>query len=160
MQNKQKKIIIICIAVVILVTLEQVVKYNIPKEEKITVIQNCLNINYIQNTGAAFGIGNNNTASFIIISLIVISIVLRFLITQIERTDKFIQISLVLILAGGIGNLIDRVFRGYVVDFIDVTPVISFPIFNLADIYITLGWMLFIIATIISYVKSEKKGQV
>lgn len=160
MQNKQKKIIIICIAVVILVTLEQVIKYNIPKEEKITVIQNCLNINYIQNTGAAFGIGNNNTASFIIISLIVISIVLRFLITQIERTDKFIQISLVLILAGGIGNLIDRVFRGYVVDFIDVTPVISFPIFNLADIYITLGWMLFIIATIISYVKSEKKGQV
>lgn len=159
MQNKQKKIIVICIAVAILVILEQVLKFIIPKEEKITIIQNFLNISYVQNTGAAFGIGNNNTISFIVISLIVIGLVFRFLIMQIERIDKFILISLVLILAGAIGNLIDRVFRGYVVDFIDITPAISFPIFNLADIYITLGWVLFIIATIIGYVKSEKKGQ-
>jgi len=146
-------------AVIILVILEQVLKFTIPKDERITVIQNFLNLSYVQNTGAAFGIGNNNTFSFIAISLIVIGLVFRFLITQIERTDKFIQISLILILAGGIGNLIDRVVRGYVVDFIDVTPAINFPIFNLADIYITFGWFLFIIATITSYVKNKKKGQ-
>ena len=56
---------------------------------------------------------------------------------------------LCVILAGGFGNLIDRVVRGYVVDFINVFPSLNFPIFNLADIYITLGWIFlaFIFAT-------------
>lgn len=159
MRIKQKKIIIVCIAVLLLVGIEQVVKFQIPKEGTIVLIQNFLNITYVENTGAAFGIGANNTANFIIINLIVLGLVVRFLITQIERMNIWTKIPLALILAGGIGNLLDRIFRGYVIDFIDINAWIHFPVFNLADIYITFGWVLFVIITIVHYVKNEKKGK-
>ena len=160
MQDKKKKIILICTFVIFLIIIEQVIKAIIPKQEKLVLIQNVLNVSYVENRGAAFGIGNNDTITFIIISIIIISMVVRFLLTQLERLDRFVLISLVLILAGGVGNLIDRVFRGYVIDFVDITPVLKFPIFNLADIYITLGWVLFIVATIRNYIKNVKKGTI
>ena len=59
--------------------------------------------------------------------------------------EKKTVMSLILILAGGFSNLIDRIFRGYVVDFIDVNEIINFPMFNLADILIFTGCALFAI---------------
>lgn len=158
MQSKHKKIILIVILVILFVGIDQFIKSNVPKEEKVVMINNIININYVQNTGAAFGIGTGNTAEFIIISLIIIGMVLRFIITQIDRVDRVIAISLTLILAGGIGNLIDRIALGYVVDYIDVSPIFSFPVFNLADAYITIGWILFVISVVINYIKEKKKG--
>lgn len=80
--------------------------------------------------------------TFIITSLIVIGIIIRFMIVQKNEMDHKTICALSLIIAGGLGNLIDRIIRGYVVDFIDITPIISFPKFNIADIYIFIGCVL------------------
>ena len=58
-----------------------------------------------------------------------------------------------LILAGGISNFIDRVFRGYVVDYIDITPIFNFPVFNLEDAVIIIGWIMFVVLISISAIK-------
>lgn len=72
-----------------------------------------------------------------------------------KMMDKKTQILLSLILAGGISNLIDRVFRGFVVDFIDLA-FFDFPVFNIADICVVSGWIMLVIVTII-YAKGENK---
>ena len=59
--------------------------------------------------------------------------------------NKKVYIGLLFFIAGGISNLIDRVFRGFVVDYIDFTQIIDFPVFNLADIVLVVGWILLII---------------
>ena len=64
------------------------------------------------------------------------------MINQKENIDNATYIILTIILAGGVGNFIDRIFRGHVIDFIDITGIISFPKFNLADIYIVCGWII------------------
>ena len=61
---------------------------------------------------------------------------------QANQIDRKTGIALAMVLAGGFGNLIDRIFRGFVVDFIDVSELINFPNFNFADIFIVLGWIL------------------
>jgi len=63
------------------------------------------------------------------------------MINQKDNINNITYIVLTTILTGGIGNFIDRVFRGYVVDFIDINQIINFPIFNFADIYIVCGWI-------------------
>ena len=159
MHEKQKKIIYTSVIALILIAIDQILKTIIPKEEQISIIKNILNINFVKNTGAAFGIGSSNTVSFIIVSIIIIIIIIRFFIMHAEKMNKLSQISLSIILAGGISNLIDRIFKGYVVDYIDITQVIKFPIFNIADIYIVLGWILFVIATLKGASKKEEKGK-
>ena len=159
MKIKQKKIIIAFIVALVLVVIDQIIKCNIPKEESIVIIENFLDFTYVQNTGAAFGIGANNMASFIVVNLIILGLVIRFLVTQIERMNIWTEIPIILILAGGSGNLIDRIFKGFVVDFIDINNWIVLPVFNLGDIYITLGWLLFLAITIINYIRSQKEGK-
>ena len=63
------------------------------------------------------------------------------MINQKENLDNVTNILLTIILSGGIGNVIDRIFKGHVVDFIDITSIINFPKFNLADVYIVCGWI-------------------
>ena len=74
--------------------------------------------------------------------------IVRFVSAQIDKLDKFTQISLSLVLAGGISNLLDRIIRGFVVDYINIKDFFQFPIFNLADICIVCGWIAFIVLTI------------
>ena len=130
----KKKYIKIFISVVILVFIEQIIKVFVLNHET---------SNIVKNTGIAFGIGQERTISIIITNLIILLIILRFLIKQINIMNMWSKISIALILAGGISNLVDRIFRGYVLDYIDINQIIKFPIFNLADIYIVLGWILF-----------------
>ena len=77
---------------------------------------------------------------------------------QSYRIDKKTQIILSMVLAGGISNLIDRIFRGFVLDFIDLSPLISFPVFNIADALIVVGWMELAITTMIYYLKNKDGG--
>ena len=70
-----------------------------------------------------------------------LGIIIKFMINQKDNIDNITYIVLTTVLAGGFGNLIDRIFRGHVVDFIDITDVINFPKFNFADIYIVCGWI-------------------
>lgn len=108
-----------------------------------TIISQILSFRLIFNKGGAFGVGQGeNIGTFIVSNLIVLGIIIRFIWLQKDRMDKKTMYSLFMVLAGGIGNFIDRVFRGQVVDFIEVFPSTHFPIFNLADVYIVLGWIM------------------
>ena len=103
-------------------------------DKNISIIPNFLEFNYIQNTGGAFGIGKIN---FILISSILIIIgIIVFLIKENKNITNYIPFFM--LLSGSIGNLIDRVFRGYVIDFIDIN-ILNFPNFNMADISIVFG---------------------
>jgi len=103
------------------------------------LIKNILHATYIQNTGAGFGILKGWNTILIFISLIIIGIILFYFDRIIK--EKSIHIPIALILGGAIGNLIDRIFLGYVIDFIDFR---IWPAFNIADSCITIGalWLI------------------
>ena len=140
---KNKKFDFWIIITIIAILIDQVVKVIISRELVdciISIIPNVLNLTYVQNTGAAFGIGNNSTSMFIIVNVIVIGLIVYFIFSKKEEISKAILVSLHLIIAGGISNLIDRIIHGYVIDFIDFYIFnYNYPVFNLADSFICIG---------------------
>ena len=88
--------------------------------QSIPVIRNVLHMTYVQNRGMAFGLFENNRMLFMIPTVILIGAVI-LAIVKLGRKNKLLDTSLGLILGGGIGNMIDRVARGFVVDFVDFT---------------------------------------
>ena len=142
--SKRKAITIGIIILLLIILFDQATKI-ILINQNITIIPNFLSFNYTQNTGAAFNIGTNNIITIIIINVIIIGLIIKF----IKDNDLHIGVlfSLFIVLAGGISNLIDRIFRGFVIDFIDVN-ILNFPNFNIADICIVLGIIFLIVITI------------
>ncbi|GHU35800.1 lipoprotein signal peptidase [Clostridia bacterium] len=134
---------------VIAVALDQISKYlvssSMEPKEVIPVIDWLFELHYAQNKGASFGIFADNRLLFMIPSAIAIIAMAAFLTWLIiKKKPMFLQISLALLLAGGVGNMIDRIRLGYVIDFINPTFV-NFAIFNLADSFITIGSVLVVI---------------
>lgn len=149
---KNKRMLFVILITILLVTIDQVVKYVIVDNlynGSITVLHGFLNLTYVENSGGAFGIGNNSNMMFVVVSSIIIAIIIKFILVQKNDLNIAILTSLVLILAGGIGNLIDRIFRGVVIDYIDINPIIKFPIFNIADICVVSACVIFFICIII-----------
>ena len=124
---------------VIIVILDQLVKCFII-DKNIVIIPNFLQITYTQNLGAAFGMGKKYIV--LILSIIFIIGILVFMKKEKNKIKNYFPY--VLILSGAIGNLIDRIFRGYVIDFIDVN-IFNFPNFNIADICIFIGVVYYLI---------------
>ena len=143
----KKKSLIVLISILLLIVFDQIVKYLIVNnfnigEEKI-LIDNFLKFIYIRNTGAAFGILSGNIIFLIGISLLLIFYIVKEMKKNIDNNLSLLSFSL--ILGGAVGNLIDRIFRGYVVDFISFTLFQrEMSIFNIADMYITIGVILLI----------------
>ena len=118
------------ISVIILIIIDQIIKFFIAKYyiNDIIIINNFLKLTYLTNTGAALGILSNNMIFLIIISILLIWYVLKEII---KSSNKLNKVSLLLILSGALGNLIDRIFRGYVIDYISFTLLNrEMPIFN------------------------------
>lgn len=130
------KSIIIGIIVLLVDQISKIIMIN----KKITLIPGFLSLNYIENTGGAFGMGKINIV--LILSLVLIIGIIVFLIKQKNKINNYTPY--IVIIAGSVGNLIDRIFRGYVIDFIDIN-VFNFPTFNIADIFITFGIIYLII---------------
>lgn len=152
----KKKNILIILSIFLLVIFDQISKIFISsyvlKYNDIKIIPNFLNLTYIKNYGAAFGILEGKRVFFIIITILV----LFYLIYELfKNKDKYCLISLVLIISGIIGNFIDRVVLGYVRDFISFK--IFDPVFNLADSFIVIGVIIFIIFSIIGDKNGSKK---
>lgn len=155
---------VIClISIAVLTAADQVIKFfaenNLSAESSIPVIKNILEWDYVQNTGAAFGIFENNTFLLSVITGIIILIGIIALIAK-KIKGGFLQAVAVMIIAGGIGNLIDRIRLGYVTDYIKVL-FIDFPVFNFADILVTCGsFMLigYLIWDIVREQKNKNKG--
>lgn len=148
----KKKIGIIIVAVIIL--LDQLTKM-LMINKQLTIIPNLLEFTYTENTGVAFGIANSEIFLIILVSILILGIIVKFI--KETQTDKNILLSLYFIIAGGISNLIDRIFRGYVIDFIDIN-ILNFPNFNIADICITLGVFVLIFIIAKSLFENEKTG--
>lgn len=147
---------------VVLIAIDQIVKNwaeEVLTKGEIAVIENVLYFKYAENTGVAFSMFSDNRWMLIGVTSVMLIVVLAFFLSG-KVTDKLEQFSLALILAGGVGNLIDRISLGYVIDFIDVR-IINFAIFNIADICICVGAFLLCVAVYISDKKeaAEKKAK-
>jgi signal peptidase II len=131
-----------------IVLLDQVTKYLIvstmPLNQSIPLISGFFNLSHINNYGAAFSILQNQKL-FLIITVCFVSMVVIFLLIKYRKQGHWLFLtSLAMILGGGIGNLIDRLQYGYVVDFIEFR-LIKFPVFNVADISVVCGSILLIL---------------
>ena len=105
-----------------------------------------INLTFVVNYGFAFGILNNPSLNQIIVSLVILLIILYFLYLLIKTQDNIFQLSLTLILAGALGNFMDRISRGFIIDFIDIyIGKYHWPAFNIADSCITLGFIVLMI---------------
>ncbi len=114
-----------------------------------------LNITYEQNTGAAFSILSGKQYFLIAITAVIMLVMLYMLLAKkIKKTSYVWCVSL--ILAGGIGNLIDRILRGFVVDFIDV-KIINFAVFNVADICAVVGSFALVFFVVTDEIKDAKR---
>ena len=116
--------------------------------QSIPVIQNVLHMTYVQNRGMAFGLFSDNRMLFMIPTVVLIAAVV-FAIVKLGKKNKVLDVSLGLILGGGIGNMIDRVARGFVVDFVDFCAFDFWQwVFNVADSAVVVGAFLFMFAMI------------
>ena len=121
-----------------------------------------INFIYIQNTGAAWGMLAGRPVFLIIVSLIILGFYIWFYISRLKklqnRTSITLAISVGLIVGGCIGNLVDRIAFGYVRDFINF-QFMDFPVFNIADIALTIGIIIMVIYFIFIYTKEDKNLQ-
>lgn len=153
-----KKHIQIFSLIIILILADQLTKLwalaELRGSEGISVITGIFELQYLENRGAAFGILQNHQVLFLLITVLV-AVLLTYIYARIPDDKKYIplRICYVLLMAGAFGNMIDRAFRGYVVDFF-YFKLIDFPIFNVADIYVTVT-MVLLMGLILFYYKEE-----
>ena len=139
---------------VLIIVLDQLTKFIVHSTmnlyDSIQVVPYLLNFTYIRNEGIAFGIYFQGAETIFIVLPILITIYLFYLLKSKEFQDKFSQIALFLIIAGAVGNIIDRIFRGYVVDFIDFhLNGMHWYVFNIADSSVTIGLIFLLYSSII-----------
>lgn len=117
----------------------------------INIIGDFLKLDYVENYGAAFGILQNKKLLFITITLGVIGFILYFIYKNYSYLSNTIKIALALLIGGAIGNLLDRMRLGYVVDFISVRlgKSYNFPVFNMADTFIVISTGIIILLIIL-----------
>ena len=141
MKKDGKAKFIITISLWVILT-DQLTKYIIAKSLAVNqsiAVAPFLKISHIHNIGAAFGLFRGLQLLFVAFALLVIIATIYYF-DKIPEKDKFLQGAIALILGGAIGNLIDRILWGYVIDFIDF---IFWPAFNVADSAITVGAIIF-----------------
>lgn len=139
----------IIILSIIFIIIDQVSKIivvnNLTNNKSIEVIKSFFYLTYTNNKGAAFSILTGRRILLILVALIVIGVLIYY-VRKNKIEGKVNKIALSLVIGGSIGNLIDRILRGAVVDFIDIKIFgYNFPIFNLADTFIVIGVFLLII---------------
>lgn len=102
--------------------------------------------------------GKNNQIIIIIVNIVVIFILSKFLIKNYKDLNKQVRIFGTMVISGGLSNLIDRIVRGYVVDYIDINQIYNYPVFNIADISIVIGVILLIGYIIIKTIKKQENA--
>lgn len=137
--------------VAILIGLDQIIKYwalnYLKGVESIPVINNIFNLTYVENRGAAFGMLQNNQTIFVVVAAIASCYGLYYLHTK--KVNNLGKIGILLVISGAIGNLIDRVRLGYVIDYLDFHIIWNY-VFNLADCFVVVGTILLCIYIITS----------
>ena len=139
----------------VLVSIDQYTKFlaktKLYNQPPYVVIDDVIEFLYVENTGAAFGILKDRQSFFFVLTVVILAAILILLYKlKLERQNIFYYIILIFLFSGAIGNFIDRVKNKYVVDFIYFKP-INFPVFNFADILITLSMIFLILLSIVTY---------
>lgn len=150
---------IFCIIVILLaIILDQlskiIVAANLPQLGTLPLIEDVLHFTYVENRGAAFGMLADHRWIFMILSVAGIAALVVWLILE-KPKSRWLQLAVSLIIGGGIGNMIDRIRLGYVIDFIDCR-FIDFYVFNIADSCVCVGCAIFLVAVIADEVKTTK----
>ena len=156
LKSRSMKIVIYSFFIVLLDQISKFLMLSILGFERSkNIIPNLLNFTLVKNEGAAFSLFSNSTNILTIISILtslsLITIILKF-----PPRSFWNLIGLAYLLGGTVGNGIDRLFKGYVIDFIELVP-ISFPIFNVADVSINCAILFFLIDIIKNRDKSKIK---
>ncbi|MDO4667251.1 MAG: signal peptidase II [Streptococcus sp.] len=158
MNKKNIKKIIVLLIILILIVCDQLVKFYITSNFKLgqvkKFIPKVLSLTYLQNTGAAFSILENQQWFFTIITIIAVGLVGWYLNKHIDRSPWFVG-GYSLVIAGGIGNFIDRLHQGFVVDMFQL-EFIHFAIFNVADSYLTIGVLILLVLSFKEEVNGTK----
>jgi signal peptidase II len=128
---------------------KNIINRYVPHGDHIKVIKGFFNISHVHNRGAVFGLFNQSGSSFVFIVLTVASllafVIMIYYFIKIPEEDASLKFTLSLIIAGALGNSMDRLFRGYVIDFLDFhIRDLHWPSFNVADSCLTLGAVLLI----------------
>ncbi|MCR5674395.1 MAG: signal peptidase II [Lachnospiraceae bacterium] len=157
----KKKIFLIVDAALclILIALDRVAKIlairHLREEPAIPLIRGVLELNYLENHGAAFGILQDQKVFLVLIAALILFIIAYVLIVlPDDKKYNILHILLVLLAAGAVGNMIDRMTTDYVVDFISFV-IIHFPIFNVADIYVTVSTFVLVFLFLFFYKEKD-----
>ena len=146
-------------AIALLTATDQIIKYFVQQflqpVGEIPFIDGIIGWRYLRNTGAAFGSFSDFTIPLSIVTGIVLAVGLYLIIAK-KIKSKFYLVCAVMIISGGLGNLIDRIFRHYVVDYIEVR-FMNFAFFNFADILVTVGAIMLIVYLIVDIFRDGKR---
>ena len=160
MQEKKSPLLYLIYAAIVAlsVAIDQFTKYlavrYLTAVDTVPLIKDILHLTYVENTGAAFGMMKDKRWLFMTVSVVAI-VVIAFILWMYGRELVFASVCLAMVLGGGIGNMIDRIALGYVVDFIDFRA-INFAVFNGADSFVCVGAFLLIIYLIKDLVREYK----
>jgi len=151
MKERIKHLLLFIILIIIDQASKFWVKTVLMNQEPISIIRGVLKLQYLENKGAVWGIMSGKV-DFLRILTFIILLVIVFFFFKIPNEKKYnvLKIISVFILAGAVGNLIDRIYLGYVVDFI-YFELINFPIFNIADSYLTVSSVLLLLLALFYY---------
>ena len=157
--KKPLRLVIYFFICALMVALDQVSKYlaviHLKGKENAVWIKNVFELQYVENDGAAFSSFSGKQGFLLAVTIVVLLLVI-FEFVRIPDGKRYtaLRINFIMIVAGALGNMIDRVRQGYVVDFFYFVP-INFPRFNVADIYVTLAMPLLVILLFFVYKDNE-----
>ena len=147
----------------LLVVIDQVIKVlvinNMTLQQSITVINNFFNITYVRNTGAAWSILSGNVLLLIMISILALVFIYYYFLKdkELKRIDT---VSYSMLIGGIVGNLIDRMIHGYVIDYLDFKIFnYNFPIFNIADTLIVISIIIIGISLIVGEYREQNRNK-
>ena len=149
------------IGIVSLVVFDQLTKIQIENNffvgDTIEIISNFFHITYVQNRGIAFGVFQGKINAISIATTIAIIGIIIYFFKNFKKIEVIERIAYMVIISGAIGNMIDRIFRGYVVDMLDFRGIWQY-VFNLADVYINLGVGLIFLDIILKLKNKESQN--
>ena len=148
-------------AVIVLLGADQLIKYfvdqNLKGNSAVVVIKNVLQFNYLENDGAMMGFMGGKTTLMTILAVVCVVVMIAVIFTGIIK-DSVDYCCTLLMISGGLGNIVDRIFRGYVIDYIEVLFV-DFYIFNFADCLITVAAFVLIFYQIYLVYRDSKNSK-
>ena len=157
--NKKKHLLGAAVLLVVLIALDQLTKklavIYLYEQDPIEILPGVFELHFLMNRGAAFGILQNHPYFFAVITCFVLCVlVYAYLKIPFVKRHTLLRLLLVLLMAGAVGNLVDRIRQGYVVDFF-YFKLIDFPIFNVADCYVVVSVILLALLVLFYYKEEE-----